>query len=780
MGDRTLTTVPAEELLGYGDLTQLPESTGTEKLVLKRGNLFAVTGRLGDIFPSGARDQGAYFEDTRFLSKLRLTVAGGPPVVLSSQSTSEYRSQIDLTVTSLSFGGVFADPVNFLHLRREQLADEQLVERLTLTNFLVHDIDYWVEYEFACDFADQFEVRGARRRSRGTFFLPRVEKDRVTFAYQGRDGVLYRCEIFFPLRAPDELSRDKARFAFHLGPNQSASIELHAVPSVHEVRSGTSIREAADAARRPGHKPPPILGEEPESGYRYPGSVDENRAPQPRAFEERVASARQGYESWARESTRVTSADEDFDRAMEQATADLKALNIYWSGKPVISAGIPWYCSPFGRDALITGFQSLLLNPQIARDALFFLAAHQGKRIDDYREEEPGKILHEVRRGELARAGEVPHTPYYGSVDSTPLFLILYTEYLQWTDDRETGQALLPAAEAALRWIEEYGDKDGDGFVEYERKTDRGLENQGWKDSRDGVPHLDGVQAKPPIALVEVQGYCIDARRRMARVYRHLGRTEEARRCTKAALEHARRVDESFWNPSSQTYAIALDGDKNPVRSVTSNMGHLLWSRAIPRERAEKVARALLSPEGFNGWGIRTLSCGQKAYNPLSYHNGTIWPHDNSIIAMGLSHYGMQRQALQILSGAYDAARAFRHYRLPELFCGMSKGDGDLPVSYPVSCSPQAWASGAFFLMLRACLGLYPDAPARSLRIVNPQLPPSIGELTMEGLRIGGSRLTLHFTRTAAGCFASVVGTEGEPISIRIEIGAQGSVRSDS
>ena len=780
MADRSLTTVAAEELLGYAELTQLPESTGTEKLVLKKGNLFAVTGRLGDIFPPGARDQGAYFEDTRFLSKLKLTVAGGPPVVLSSQSTSEYRSQVDLTVTSTSFGGLFADPVNFLHLRREQLVDEQLVERLTLTNFLVHDIDYWVEYEFACDFADQFEVRGARRRSRGTFFLPRVTKDRVTFAYQGRDSVLYRCEMLFPLRPPDQLTRDKARFAFHLGPNQTASIELHAVPSVHEVRSGTTVREAADAARQPGYKPPPILGEEPDSGYRYPGSEREPEPPQPRIFEERVLRARHAYEAWAKESTGVRTADEAFDRAIEQATADLKALTIHWNGRPVISAGIPWYCSPFGRDALITGFQSLLLNPEIARDALLFMAAHQGKRIDDYREEEPGKILHEVRRGELARTGEVPHTPYYGSVDSTPLFLILFAEYLMWTDDRETGNALFPAAEAALRWIDEYGDKDGDGFVEYQRKTDRGLENQGWKDSRDGVPHADGQQASPPIALVEVQGYCIDARRRMARLYRHLGRTDEAKRCTKAAVELARKVEEAFWDPASGTYAIALDGAKKQVKSVASNMGHLLWSRAISSDRARRVASVLLSPEGFNGWGIRTLLRGQKAYNPLSYHNGTIWPHDNSLIAMGMSHYGLQRQVLQILTGAYDAARSFRHYRLPELFCGMSKGEGDLPVSYPVSCSPQAWASGSFFLILRACLGLYPDAPAKSLRIVNPQLPAFLGEVTLKGLRIGNSRLTLHFTRTGEGCFAAVTETEGEPISIRIEVGAQGSARADN
>src|SRR4051812_16861951 len=272
MGDRTLTTVPAEELLGYGDLTQLPESTGTEKLVLKRGNLFAVTGRLGDIFPSGARDQGAYFEDTRFLSKLRLTVAGGPPVVLSTTSTAEYTSQVDLTVTSSHFGGAFADPVNFVHVRREQLVDEHFVERLTLTNYLVRDIDYWIEYEFACDFADQFEVRGAKRRARGAYFRPLVSKDRVVCAYQGRDGVLYRAEIFFPTRAPDEIGPGRARFNFHLGPNESAVLELHALPSLHAVRSGASVREAADAARSEGYKPPPLLAEEPESGWIYPGS----------------------------------------------------------------------------------------------------------------------------------------------------------------------------------------------------------------------------------------------------------------------------------------------------------------------------------------------------------------------------------------------------------------------------------------------------------------------------------------------------------------------------
>jgi glycogen debranching enzyme len=772
MAKGLLTPISAQELLGYDDVSTLPESTGTDKLVLKRGNLFAVTGRLGDVFPAGARDQGAYFEDTRFLSKLRLTVAGGPPVVLSTQTSAEYTSQVDLTVTSTHFGGVFQDPVNFLHLRREQVIDDHFVERLTLTNYLVRDIDYWVEYEFACDFADQFEVRGARRRARGTCFAPLLDEGRATFCYQGRDGVLYRCEVSFAGRVPDEISAGRARFNFHLGPNETAALELHAVPSLHAVRSGASVREAADAARSQGYKQPPLATELPDGGWLYPGSHPSTHPPAPSRFDERIGRARSDYAAWAQTSARIRGSEEAFNWALAQAVADLKALGIHWDNRRVISAGVPWYASPFGRDALIAGFQSLLVNPDVARDALLFLAAHQGKKVDDFREEEPGKILHEIRRGELARTGEVPHTPYYGSVDSTPLFLILYTEYLQWTDDRATGEQLLPSAEAALKWIEEYGDKDGDGFVEYERKTERGLRNQGWKDSWDGVPHLDGTPAETPVALVEVQGYCIDARRRMARLYRQLGHRDAAARCTAVALKLQKRLDEAFWMEKAGTYAIALDREKRQVRSATSNAGHLLFSHVLTEARARRVARTLMEPASFSGFGIRTLATGQRAFNPLSYHNGTIWPHDNSLIAMGFSHYGMQKSAAQVLSGLYDASRQFRHHRLPELFCGLSRAESDLVVSYPVSCSPQAWASGSLFLLLRACLGLYPDAPRKTLKIVNPQLPRWLRELTIDGMRVGATRLTLHFASSGEGTFATVREMEGEPLAIRLEIGA--------
>jgi glycogen debranching enzyme len=771
-----LIPIGAKELLGYDKLAELPESTGTEKLVLKRGNLFAVGGRLGDIWPPGARDQGAYFEDTRFLSKLRLTIAGGPPVVLSTHTSAEYTSQVDMTVTSTKFGGVFQDPVNFLHLRREQLIDEQYVERLTLTNYLVHELDYWVEYEFASDFADQFEVRGAAREGRGTYFAPLVDEGHVVSVYQGRDGVLYRCELSFAGRVPDSLSPGRARFEFHLGPNESAELELRAVPSLHAVRSGASVREAADAARSPQYKPPPLATELPADNWQYPGSERVERTPAQHAFGDRLSRARSDYRAWAAETARIQSNEDVFDWAMEGAIADLKALSITWDGLPVISAGVPWYAAPFGRDSLITGFQSLLVTPEIARDALLFLAAHQGKKVDDFREEEPGKILHEIRRGELARTGEVPHTPYYGGVDSTPLFIILYTEYLQWTDDAATGNRLLPAAELALRWIDEYGDKDGDGFVEYKRKTERGLRNQGWKDSWDGVPHLDGTPAEPPIALVEVQGYCIDARNRMARIYERLGRREDAARCTARAREMQKRLDDIFWLEEAGTYAIALDGEKKLVESVTSNAGHLLFSHAVNDARAARVARQLMSPESFSGYGIRTLSKGQRPYNPLSYHDGTIWPHDNSLVAMGFSNYGMQKEAAQVLGAIFAACRQFGHHRLPELFCGMQRTESDRVVSYPVSCSPQAWASGAFFLLLRAALGLYPDARRRLLKIVNPELPHPLESLTIEGMRVGKTRLTLQFTRSGEATFAAVKKMEGQPVAIRLDVGAHHEV----
>ncbi len=748
---RALTPPRAEDLLGYADPSAQPEATGVDKLVLKRGNLFLVANSLGDVAPAGARDLGLFLTDTRHLSAWRLTVKGGPPLVLSSQVSADYVAQIDFTVTSLHDGDLLGrEPVNFVHLRRDMLIDDVLVDRLVLTNFLGRRIGFWVEMTWAADFADVFEIRGARRPVRGTYALPQVERDRAVLAYEGLDRRRYVTEVRVDGTSPEPGA--PAHLA-RLG-GRGARVELNLAPA---ERVEVTFVVAAGI----------------EGGVRSARGLDEER-PLPRgparSFEERARQTHEAYDAWAAQATRFHTSNEIFDLALEQAVADLKALKVYHFGAPVVSAGIPWYTCPFGRDSLITGFEALAAVPDVARDALRFLARLQGTVDDPARDEEPGKIPHEIRFGEMAAAGEVPHSPYYGSADATPLFLVLLDEYELWTDDRETVDALLPAAEAALGWLDARADRDGDGLVEYERRTPKGLRNQGWKDSHDGVPFADGTPAEPPIALVEVQGYAVDARRRMAALYARRGRHEEAGRLLGLARAHAAAIEERFWMAEKGTYAIALDRAKRQVDAVTSNPGHLLFSRAIGDERARAVARCLLGPAMWSGWGIRTLAAGQPAYNPLSYHDGTIWPHDNALCAAGFAAYGMTAEAGEVLSGLWQAAQHFRRLRLPELFCGLGREGHDFPVHYPVACSPQAWSSAAWFCLLRASLGLFPDAPARTLRIASPRLPAWLDEVVLEGLRVGPARATVRFVRGPKGAFPEVVDVTGGPLKIRIEV----------
>ena len=722
-------------LLGYLHPASKPEATTVEKLVLKSGELFAVTDLNGDIAPAGARDQGFFYRDTRFLSFLKLSVAGGPPVVLSSQTSPDYVTQVDMTVTSRSFGGVFSgDPVNFLHLRREQLIEGCLIDRYVLTNYLTRPLDYWMALEFAADFADVFEVRGAFRPRRGIYEEPHVEPDRVVWRYRGLDGRRYETELLFEA-PPFRLEGRGARFDLHLGSNESTTIELRVNPLIRKVRE-------LPAPRLP--------------------------------FGERRAAVRELDRAFHATCTHIESCDPFFDQALHQAIGDLHALGLPDGERRLLSAGIPWYAAPFGRDSLITAYQALPFAPGLARDSLAFLAAHQGRKVDETTEEEPGRILHELRVGEMAEAREIPHVPYYGSVDATPLFVILLHEYLLWTDDKETVRALLPAAEAAIDWMRRWADRDADGFLEYQRHGERGLYNQGWKDSADGVCFPDGTRCEAPIALVEVQGYAVDAYRRMAMLYRLLGIRGKARPLLEHANALAHQLDEAFWLPETEFYGLALDREKRLAPTLTSNAGHLLWSKAVPGARAQAVARRLLGPSFHSGWGLRTLAEGQGAYNPLSYHNGTIWPHDNSLVAMGLSSYGLPHGALEVFEALYGAAQYFRLRRLPELFCGLPRKAGEFPVQYPVACSPQAWASGALLLLLRAALGLHPDATHRKVTIKNPHLPMGMRELTLRNLRIGETRLDLRFTREGEGCFAAVPSVEGAPLEVRIALGRHG------
>ncbi|MFT3915412.1 MAG: glycogen debranching N-terminal domain-containing protein [Anaeromyxobacteraceae bacterium] len=743
---------PAEALLGYADPSSQPEATGVDRIVLKRGNLFLVANRLGDLAPAGARDLGLFLSDTRHLSAWKLEVEGGPPLCLSSQVSPEYVAQVDLTLTSLHAGDLLGrEPVNFVHLRRDQLIDDVFLDCFALRNFLSRPVDLWLEVSWAADFADVFEIRGARRARRGALHRPLVEGTRAVLRYDGLDGRRYATEIDVHGASPDggparltRIGGGGARIEFHLAPAERVEVAF-------SVAAG--VERPAPGARRGPDEDRPLA-----------------RGPR-RGFDALARETADAHAAWASSCTRFDAAPEGFATALRQAVADLKALTVFHFGEPVVSAGIPWYTCPFGRDALLTGYEALLATPDVARDALRFLARQQGTRDDPARDEEPGKIPHELRFGEMAGAGEIPHAPYYGSADATPLFLVLLHEYLLWTGDAATVDALFPAAERALAWLDRYADLDGDGLMEYARRTPSGLRNQGWKDSHDGVPFADGVSAEPPIALVEVQGYAVDARRRMAALLRQRGRTAEADLTLARAEAQAQAIEARLWMEQRGTYAIALDRDKRQVDAVTSNPGHLLFSRVPGAERAARVAASLLGPGMWSGWGIRTLAAGQRAFNPLSYHDGTVWPHDNAIAAMGLASYGRTLDAGTIATGLWDAARHFRLLRLPELFCGLSREEGRFPVHYPVACSPQAWSSAAWFLLARAFLGLFPDAPAGVLRVAEPRLPPWLDHLTLAGLRVGQARATLRFERRSRGVTsAEVVELEGGPLRVRIEV----------
>ncbi|MBI4409818.1 MAG: amylo-alpha-1,6-glucosidase [Gemmatimonadetes bacterium] len=724
-----LVPIAAPDLLGYGDIACETQTLVRTELVLKEGSLFLLTDASGNVTPAGACELGLFHEDTRVLSYYDLVTAGGRPDVLSSQAARVFVSQIDLTVTDREFGGVFTEPKNFLHIRREQLLSEVMHDRLVLTNYLGRPVDFWIELRFAADYADIFEVRGAKRARRGQYYRPRVGTREVVWAYRGLDDRLRQTMLHFSIR-PTELEEGRARWAFHLHPKDSVEMEVVVAPLL--------------SAERPQPADRPML--------------------------ERFRRLRADYDGWRNECTRIRADDEFFNAAVRQAITDVRALLVDYGGRTIVTAGIPWFTTPFGRDSAITGIQALPINPAIARQTLDFLAAHQGRETSDWTEEEPGKILHEIRRGEMAACQEVPHVPYYGSVDATPLFLVLLGETLRWTADLALVRRLLPHVERALHWIDHHGDLDGDGLVEYARRSPRGLVNQGWKDSGDGVAFPDGTLPEPPIALVEVQGYVYAAKMHMAEAYAALGDLEQAGRLRAEAAALRQRIQDAFWLEDRGYFALALNGEKRAIPTITSNPGHLLWSGVPTPEQARRMAEVLLGPELFSGWGIRTVARHQPIYNPLSYHNGTIWPHDNSIIALGLARYGLRREAATVLGALFDAALHFRYYRLPELFCGIWRQETDTPVGYPVSCSPQAWAAGAFFLMLEGILGIEPDARARMLRLVQPHLPEQLGFLQLEHMRVGNSRVTLQFHRHGERTMANVLAVEGEPLHVRIDV----------
>jgi len=695
----------------------------SKTLAVKEGETFLYSDLEGNLDHGGDFGLGLYSRDTRFLSLFRMTINGRDPVLLSSSSERGYMSHVDLTNPDLFRDDEVVVRQQTLNIRRIRAINGRLFERVRVKNYNPEPVEIDLEFRFGADFADIFEVRGMAREVPEPPRPPRVDGETIGFDYEGRDGVRRTTLIAFAAR-PDRIDVEgvtaMALFRLHLGPYQTKLVGL-----------------TVDA-------------------------VEDDLPPAALDFDQAVHVLRRSYEEWERGSTRIVTDNELFNQLLDRSLRDLRALWTQIGDGGVLAAGIPWYVTVFGRDSLIAAHQLLTINTRPAREALQLLADRQGTEVDDWRDEQPGKILHEIRQGELARAGIVPHTPYYGSVDSTPWFLILYAQHFRWTGDVAFAEKLLPAAQAALSWIDRYGDLDGDGFVEYLCRSPRGMRNQGWKDSHDAIVHEDGRLAEPPIALAEVQAYVFLAKERMADVYRALGREEDATRLELEALRLRARFNEAFWMEDERYFAAALDGEKRQVRTVMSNPGHGLYCGIVDPDKADAVVKRLLSPDMFSGWGIRTMSKAAAAYNPMSYHNGSVWPHDNALIAAGMKRYGLARSTNRVATSLFDAAITADYLRLPELFCGFTRRTPNRPVSYPIACSPQAWAAGSPFLMLQAILGISARAHENLLRVNQPQLPTWLNTVEVRNLMIGQSRISLVFRREGEITSFSLLHREGD------------------
>jgi len=689
---------------------------------LKHNDTFAIFDHGGDVLAVPGSPEGIYYNDTRHLSQFLLTINGGIRPILLSSSLRDDNSVLncDLTNPDLVAEDGRALQNDLLHIRRTRfICDDSVFERLTLTNYDDKPYPVAIELRFGSDFADLFEVRGATRLRKGEMLEPEVDKDRVLLGYRGLDNIERFTSLSFD-PAPDRLDQGLAMFRFDLPPRRPSTVTMEI--ACHKIESSQHVVERLIRAYR--------------------------------AFRRdlRHASAR---------AASIVSSNEVFNQTVRRCVADTYVLLTDTDYGPYPYAGIPWYSTVFGRDALITALETLWLDPEIARGVLCFLAAHQADSIDPDADAEPGKILHEMRHGEMANLGEVPFGRYYGSIDSTPLFLVLAGAYLQRTNDVQTIERLWPNFEAALKWIDDYGDRDGDGYVEYGRLAEDGLVNQGWKDSHDSIFHADGRTAEGPIALAEVQAYVYAAWLAAGDMCERRGDTARAELYRVRASDLANRFDRDFFDAELNTYVLALDGHKAPCRVRSSNAGHVLLTGLAYPERVASVIETMMAPSSFSGWGIRTIPAGESRYNPMSYHNGSIWPHDNALIAAGFARYGFRAEAAQIFEGLLAASTYVDLRRLPELFCGFERRPANGPTFYPVSCIPQAWAAAAPLFMLQSSLGLTIDARARRVEFDQPVLPASIDELVLHRLTVGDGWVDLGLRRSGSKVLVEVLARSG-------------------
>jgi glycogen debranching enzyme len=744
------TIVPATDLGGVG--------------VLKHGNLYLLSDPFGDIHPD-SRGLGFYDLDTRALSCAILRINGVRPTLLRAQSAASHVATIQLTNPELRRDPGIKQAVEeatarrAISVMRRRWIAGGLAERIEVTNYSASRQEVRLDLELDADAADIFEVRGRIRPKRGTYLPTESTSEQVVFAYEGVDGLVRRTTVSF---SPAEVVASGKNPEGGPGGEGSARISW-----TIDVESGgkSSVSWQVATALVPGAGGAHPAEATPARLARSVTAGASDTIGDPSAAEAE-------YGSWHDHVARIRSDGELLDLAVGRSIADLRLLRNDGpnAGEHYVAAGIPWFTTLFGRDSIITSLEILPFMPDVARETLKVLADWQATETDPERDMEPGKILHELRVGELARAGELPHRPYYGSIDSTPLWLVLLEETWRWTGDLDFVRSLWPNALAALRWIDEFGDRDGDGFVEYERGASWGLLNQGWKDSGDAIRHVDGEIAVAPIALIEVQGYVYDAKRRMASLARVLGDTHLADQLTREADELYRRVNEAFWSDEVGYYAIALDRDKRPVLTITSNPGQALWSGIVPPERVDAVVEKLLDPSMDCGWGIRTYASGQPGFNPVGYHTGSVWPHDNALIAAGMKRMGRHDAADRVASRIFEAAQRSPDFRLPELFCGFERGLSDMPVPYPVACSPQAWSAATPLSLLQTMLGMQADAAHDRLELDRPHLPAWLGKVTVHELRVGDRVVDLLFHRWRGNTTSAEVLRRDGPLELVIRV----------
>ncbi|HZQ19524.1 MAG TPA: amylo-alpha-1,6-glucosidase [Terriglobales bacterium] len=693
--------------------------------VLKYGSMFAVFDRLGDIHRQGLGEQGIFYEGTRYLSELSLRLWNERPLLLSSTvEPNNFLFTADLANLDVSKGDSVAIHRGTIHLLRSRfLWREAAYEELEVVNYGMQALQVPLSILFAADFADIFEVRGTPREHKGLQLHEGSGENWIILAYEGLDGITRRMRIQSD-PTPHTLLGPEMRWDLELKPGQPHKFHLYM-----ECQKNGSSRRAL-------------------------------------SYSQAMRRANSEMTSSARQFPQIHSSNSRFNDWMARSVADVQMMTIGNRERNYPYAGVPWFSTVFGRDGIVTALQTLWIDPSIAKGVLEFLAETQATEVDESREAEPGKILHELRHGEMANLGEIPFARYYGSVDATPLFIMLAGEYYLRTGNKEVIQQLWPNIHAALDWIDNYGDIDGDGFVEYAPHGNKGLVQQGWKDSNDSVFHADGSLAVPPIALCEVQGYVYAAKRAASQLADALG---NQRACTDLEAQAAslrEKFEHTFWCDDLGVYALALDGGRHEHKRLcrvrTSNAGHALYTGIASPEHARTIAHAFVEKNFFSGWGIRTLASGEARYNPLSYHNGSVWPHDNSLIASGFGRYGFRNLAGKIMLGLLDVSGVMELHRLPELFCGLERRAGEGPTLYPVACSPQAWAAAAPFLLIQSCLGLRIEGARNRVVFERPCLPEGIPQLSIRGLRVGNASVDLFFERQAENVRVQVLEKQGE------------------